>query len=332
MEEFLVIIGNSNRLLGDRICRVLDVKPINTTIKKFSNGEICVKIHENIRNKNVVIIQTGSKSADGKYTVNDIVMETQVIIDACNRSSAKSICVVYANFPYARQDKKCRARAPIASAMMCNMLNMSGVTRLVTMDLHSEQIQGMFNGPFDNLYGINSFCNVMKHWLPFSYKDDEWMIVSPDAGAVMRAQEMANRMRVQMAIMSKRRNYSKTSTVESTVLIGPDIKGMNVIIVDDMADTCGTVVKATEELKKRGAKDIYIVVTHGILSGPAIDRINNCDSITKIVVSDSIDQTVNFDKVKKGKLQTFSVAQTFAQAIKAIHTPGGSISALFNDS
>lgn len=342
MEEFQVIIGNSNYEFGKKICSLLNVTPVNTTIKMFANREICVKIHDNIRGKNIVIIQTGSSCYTDSnnrdinvmneyYTVNDILVETQVIVDACNRSSAKSICVVFANFPYARQDKKCRARAPIGSAMVCRTMEVLGATRLVTMDLHSEQIQGMFNGAFDNLYASSTIVKYIKERKFIKEEDrSNWLVVAPDAGAVTRASDLASKLKLEMAIMSKRRNYKSVNVVESVELIGSDIKGKTVIIIDDMADTCGTVVKAVEELKKRGANQIYVIVTHGILSNPAIDRINKCDAITKFIVSDTIDQGYNKTYVNKDKFEVYSVTETFAKAIRAIHTDGGSVSALFD--
>ena len=257
--------------------------------------------------------------------VNDTVVETLVLADACKRSDAKSITLIYAYFPYSRQDKKNKARAPISSSMLCNVLKTAGVTRIISMDLHAEQIQGMFDGPFDNMYAMKNFIRFLEQ----RGLDKNWIVVSPDAGGVPRARYLSEQLSLPFAIMSKKRDYSKLNTVEETILIGPEMKGKKAIIIDDIADTCGTVCKAANTLQEKGIEGVYVIITHGILSGPACDRINECSSISRIITTNTIEQSENMKKLPD-KLVVIDVSDIFAETIEALYTPGGSVSSLFS--
>ena len=261
-------------------------------------------------------------------------METYLLIRTCKRSDASNITLLCPSFPYARQDKKDNARTCISAKDIADLFTTAGIDRIVSFDLHSHQIQGFFNIPCDNFYCINMIHDylVKNHNINKEFDknlDSEYVIVAPDEGALRRVQVYANKFKMPFMVVSKERDYSQINKVDRAVLIGEKkyLEGRTAIIIDDMADTCGTVLKVGDLLISKGAKDIIVIVTHGILSGPAIDRINNCNSIKELVVSDSLPQDSKLEKCSK--LKVFSVVPTLSKIINKLNS-GGSLSELFN--
>lgn len=316
--DLKIISGTSNRSLANLIARNLNKNLVLCDIKKFSNGEVNVKIKESIRNENIVIIQTVNCSCN---SVNDILVETLILVDACKRSDPKSITLVYACLPYSRQDKKNKARAPISASMVCKIMQTAGVTRMVSMDLHTEQIQGMFDGPFDNLYSTFDMIKYLKS-PSFSASSDGAIVISPDSGGVARAKFLAEQLHLPFAMMAKRRDYNNEGCIEEITLVGPSIVNKKVIIVDDIADTCGTVCAAAKVLVEKGSSGIYVIVTHGILSGPARERLLDSENIKKIIVTNTIELSEIIKTELKDKLTVIDVSNTFSNALRAIHMPG----------
>lgn len=270
-----------------------------------------------VRGLDIYIVATGV-SRDGK-SINDHVMELLFMIRTCKRSGANSVTVLLPHYPYARQDKKDNARAPISARDFADFLTTAGIDRIVCMDLHNACIQGFFNVPCDNIYGSLAlkpfmFDNLFKD--P-SYKE-KYVSISPDEGGFKRTCKYARLFELPFMSMSKTRDYSKENFVEKTVLHGETqlLLGKTAIIFDDMADTCGTILSAAKTLKENGAKDVIVVVTHAILSGPGLDRINNSPEISKFICSDSIDQG---DRPKKcEKMMVFSVAPLYTEIVKRL--------------
>jgi ribose-phosphate pyrophosphokinase len=329
MEKVKVIAGRSNKPLAEGICQALQIKLTNSVIESFANGEIKVEINEDIRGHSVYIIQTGGNTLQG--SINDYLVETLLLIDACKRADAAKVNVVLACFPYARSDKKDRPRIPISSSMITNVLIAAGCDRIITMDLHSGQIQGFTNHvPFDNLYGIKLHIENLQNTLFLNLTkeeiNDKFVLVSMDVGGAKRIKEYAKRLSMSYAIMDKQRDYSKSNTVLKSVLVG-NVKDKIAICIDDMADTCGTILAGIEDLKIHNCKGAIILVTHGILSGPAASRINDCDFISQVIVIDTLDQTENLKLISK--LSVIDSSPLFAEVIKRI-TLGGSLSAMFN--
>ena len=328
----IILNGSSNQSLGYSISHKLETRPSDCVLDKFSDGEIQVTLKENVRNQDVFIIQTGYSNNKLNYNTNDFLMETLILIDACKRSMAKSINVIMPYYPYSRQDKKDESRSPITAKLVANMLAQSGINRLVVMDLHSSQIQGFFDIPVDNIYSVNIVIDYFENNIFHSYsqeeKDQKFIVVSPDAGAVKRTLKFAKLMGLDTAILHKQRNYGKKNTVEKSILVGEkdELKGKTAIICDDMCDTGGTLVKSVNVLVENGITDVIVVVTHGILSGPAIERINDCRYINKIIVTNSINQDANKRKCKK--LEVIEIDLLMAQVINCLNT-GESISQLF---
>lgn len=292
-------------------------------VKYHANKEIKAQIRLSVRGENVYIVATGSTYAG--RSVNDHLMEVLVLADACKRSSAKSITAVIPCFPYARSDKKDDGRCAIGAKLVSDLLTTAGVTRIVSVDLHSGQIQGFSSVPFDNLYAVKIFTEYI---VGQNMNDGEkYMLVSPDSGGAKRVNEYARRLGMKQAIMCKQRDYTAESKVDKTTLVsGGDIEGKTAIIVDDMVDTCGTMISACEELQKFGAVGCIIVATHGVLSGPAADRINACGFIKKVVVTDSLPQDEN--KRACEKLVVLSLAPLLENVMNRLES-GLSISALF---
>ena len=337
MENIKLLTGNSNEYLATLIADRLGIDLCKSTVDKFSNSEIRVKINENIRKKHIYIIQTGSKT--NSFSVNDHLMETLILIDACKRSNAKSITVVLACYPYSRQDKKDRSRAPISASLVAKMLETAGATRIMCIDLHADQIQGMFQIPVDNLTAENTIIKYLNTPGVFSkainsislngiISRDDVCIVSPDAGGAKRACSIAEKLKVPVVMIHKERNYKEINKVDKMILVGGKqcVKNKTCIIIDDMADTMGTMCLAARTLVQNGACNVVAVVTHGVLSGPAMERINDTEEITKVIVSNTLPQKENLEKCEK--LLQFDISELIANAIKAI-VYGGSISALF---
>jgi len=319
MDKVKLIAGRSNPNLSNGISKSLDVPLTNCIIDSFANGEIRVEINENIRGCFVFIIQTGASTEN--YSINDYLVETLLLIDTCKRADAAKVAVILACFPYARSDKKDRPRIPIGGSMVTNILTAAGCDRIITMDLHSGQIQGFSNEiPFDNLYGIN------LHIQNLALSNRDHVLVSLDVGGAKRIKEYAKRLKMPYAIMDKQRDYSKPGTVVNSVLIG-EVKGKVAICIDDMADTCGTIIAGMNDLQSHGATEAVILVTHGVFSDAAVVRLNNCKFISQVVCINTIDQTLIQSLVPK--LKVIDASPLFSEVIQRLAC-GGSISALFN--
>lgn len=303
--------GNAHRKLAEAICKELNVPCGNCEVGKFSDGEIFVNIAETVRGCDVFIIQPTSSP------VNDNLMEALILIDALKRASAGRINAVIPYYGYARQDRKTKAREPITAKLVANLLTEAGTDRVISMDLHAGQIQGYFDIPVDHLSGIPILAEYFKDMI-----DEDTVVVSPDIGGVVRARNFASILDLPIAIIEKRRPKANVSEVMNVI---GDIKDKNVILVDDIVDTAGTITKAAEVLKNIGAKHVYACATHAVLSGPAIERIDN-SVIEKFVVTDTIPLT---DEKKIDKIEVVSVAPIFAEAIRRIHL-NESVSILFD--
>ncbi|XP_058065344.1 ribose-phosphate pyrophosphokinase 1 isoform X4 [Anopheles bellator] len=335
MPNIKVFSGSSHPDLASRIVDRLGIDLGKVVTKKFSNLETCVEIGESVRGEDVYIVQSGSGE------INDNLMELLIMINACKIASASRVTAVIPCFPYARQDKKdkvskgfshCgklmktnewkfRSRAPISAKLVANMLSVAGADHIITMDLHASQIQGFFDIPVDNLYAEPA---VLK-WIRENIV--EWrnsIIVSPDAGGAKRVTSIADRLNVEFALIHKERK--KANEVASMVLVG-DVKDRVAILVDDMADTCGTICHAADKLVEAGATKVYAILTHGIFSGPAISRINNA-CFEAVVVTNTIPQDGHMKDCSK--IQCIDVSMMFAEAVRRTHN-GESVSYLFSN-
>jgi len=321
MNNIKLICGSSHPNLANKISNHLGIPLCECTLDKFSNSELKVEIKENIRNTEVFIIQTGCDSAT--HSINDIIIETLIMIDACKRSMAKTITIVMPYFPYSTQDKKDEARAPISAKMMANIFERVGIDRLVVMDLHASQIQGFFDIPVDNIYSLFLVNEYVK-----SMENKDIILASPDAGAIKRTLKFAKIMKLPTIFLHKQRSYEKMNTIDNMMIVGDieSIKDKHVIILDDMCDTGGTLIKCAKLLKENGAKEISCIVTHGILSGPAISRLNKTEYIKEMIVSNTLPQKINL--MRCSKLKIFDVSELLGDIITKIIT-GDSISKLF---
>ena len=273
-DKIRVFTGNSNPALAQKICECLHVPLGAARVRTFSDGEIMIEINENVRGRDVYIIQSTCAPT------NNNLMELLIMTDALKRASAATITAVMPYYGYARQDRKAAPRTPITAKLVADLITSAGVDRVVTIDLHAGQIQGFFNIPVDNLYA----APVILEYLKTRFTGEEVVMVSPDAGGTERARAFAKRLECTLAVIDKRRTGPNVAEVMH--LIG-DVRGKTAIILDDMIDTAGTLTQAAKALKENGAKAIYACATHGVLSGPAIERINNSD-IEEIVLTDTI--------------------------------------------
>jgi ribose-phosphate pyrophosphokinase len=310
MDKLTIFSGNANRKLAEDICESLNVSLGDSNVSSFRDGETRVKINQNVRGKDVFIVQTTCNPA------NENLMELLIMIDAVKRASAKRITAVLPYFGYARQDRKDQPRVPITAKLVANLLTRAGAHRVITIDLHAGQIQGFFDIPLDHLYAVSVFEEYFK-----KKKLEDLVIVSPDVGGIKMARAYAKRMGADLAIVDKRR--IDDSSAEVMHIMG-DVKGKNVVLVDDIIATAGSLAEAAAALKKNGAKDIYAAITHPVLCGPAIERLENSE-IKELVVSDTI--PLEADKKSK-KIKQLSVAHLLGEAIRRIHNEE-SISALF---
>lgn len=308
-----ILSGTSNLSLSKSIARQLKLKLVNTNIKSFADGEVYVEINENIRGNSVFVIQSTSTPA------NDNLMELLLCIDALRRSSAKNITAVIPYFGYARQDRKVVPRTSISAKLVSNLITNAGASRIVTVDLHSGQIQGFFDIPVDNLFTTPLFARYIKKNL----KNKNLICVSPDVGGVQRTRGLATKINVDLAIIDKRRLQPGKSQVMR--IIG-NVQNKECIIVDDIIDSGGTIVNAVDALIREGAKSVYVFVTHAVLSGEAINKIKK-SKINKLIITDSIDNTKKIKNVSK--IQVLSIAPLMAEAIKRISN-STSVSSLFN--
>ena len=303
---------NSNLALSEEIATTLNIPLTKASIKKFSDEEIFVEVNENVRGQDVYVIQSTSKPA------NDNLVELLVCIDALKRASAKQITAVIPYFGYARQDRKPGPRTPISAKLVANLITKSGADRVLTIDLHAGQIQGFFDIPVDNLYAAPILLEDIKK----NYDLDRTVIISPDVGGVVRARYIANRLNIGLAIVDKRREAANISEVLN--IIG-DVKEKNCILIDDIVDTAGTLTNAGEALLNVGAKTVSAYVSHGVLSGNALEKIKK-SVLKEIVTTNTISSLISEDK---NKIRRLSVAPLIAEAVKRIDNHS-SVSSLFN--
>ena len=315
--EIKVFTGNSNPEFAKTICKSLGIELGNSEVKTFADGEVSVSLMETVRCADVFLIQSTCKP------VNDHLMELLVMIDACRRASAGRITAVIPYFGYARQDRKAKSRDPISAKLVANMLTAAGADRVLTMDLHAAQIQGFFDIPLDHLLGNPSFVDYFMEKFPEDkYDHDEFVVVSPDVGSVARARAFAAKVHMGLAIVDKRRQ--KANVCEVMNVIG-DVRGKTCILYDDMVDTAGSLCNAARALVEvGGAKAVYACATHGVLSGPAYERIED-SPIEEMIFLNTIPQVAN---TASNKLKFLDVAPIFARAISHVHE-GSSIADLF---
>ena len=307
-----IVSGNSNLPLAKKISTHLGVPLLDATIKKFPDKEIFVEIKENVRGEDVFVIQSTS------FPANDHVMELLITIDALKRGSAKRIAAIVPYYGYARQDRKSGPRTPISAKLLANLISIAGANRALMVDLHAGQIQGFFDIPTDNLFAAPVFISDIKK----KFKSENTIIVSPDVGGVVRARAIAKRVDCELAIIDKRRERASVSEVMN--IIG-EVEGKNCILIDDICDTAGTLTNAATALKNGKAKSIYAYITHGVLSDPAIERIEN-SPIDKMIITDSI--LARDDVKKSNKIDILSIAPLIGEAIERI-TDNRSVSSLF---
>lgn len=285
MENTRIFSGTANQPLAEAVCKHLRVKLGKLEVRRFSDGEVFADISESVRTKDTFIIQPTCPP------VNENLMELLIITDALKRASAGSIYAVVPYYGYGRQDRKVLPRAPITAKLVADVIVVAGIRRMVTVDLHAGQIQGFFNVPVDHLYGFP----VLVKYLQEKYSDEEIVIVSPDAGGMERARKYANELGAKLAMADKRR--TGPNIAEISYVIG-DVKDKTAIIVDDIVDTAGTATLAAKILMEEGAKKVSLCCTHGVLSGQAIDRINN-SHFDEVIITDSIPQQENKKSVKR---------------------------------
>ncbi len=307
-----LLTGNSNKVLSKNIAKYLKTKLVNSSIRKFSDGEIYVEINENIRGNSIFIVQSVSSPA------NDHLMELLLCIDALKRSSAKNITAVIPYFGYARQDRKVVPRTSISAKLVSNLITKAGADRVVTVDLHAGQIQGFFDIPVDNLFATPIFARHARKKI----KSKRIICVAPDVGGTERARALGKLLGVGLAIVDKRRPKAGQSKVMNVI---GDVKGQTCIIVDDIIDSGGTIVNAAKALKQRGAKEVFVYITHGVLSGDAVKKIKN-SVIKNLVITDTID---NGGKIKNVKnIEVLPISALMGEAIKRISN-STSVSDLF---
>ena len=312
--DLVVFSGNSNKPLVKEICEYLDIPVGRCEVSRFSDGETQIEIAENVRGRDVFLVQSTSTP------VNDHLMELLIMIDAARRASAASITAVVPYFGYSRQDRKVAPRTPITARLVADLITSAGADRFVSMDLHAGQIQGFFDMPSDHLYASPILLDDMKR--KYGSRPDEVVVVSPDAGGVERARAFAKRLAAGLAIVDKRR--PKANVAEVMQIIG-DVRGKTAILLDDMIDTAGTLTLGARALSEAGARKIVAYAVHPVLSGPAIERLQS-SPIEEVVVTNTIPLRENALACKK--ITQLSVAKIFGEAIRRIHS-GDSLSTLF---
>ncbi len=309
-DKLLVFSGNAHPKLAKDICKYLDVSVGDALVGRFSEGEVRVKINENVRGKDVFIIQPTCPP------VNDNLMELLILIDALRRASSQRITAVIPYFGYARQDRKDQPRVPITAKLVANLLTKAGADRVLTMDLHAGQIQGFFDIPLDHLFAVNIFVEYFK-----KLKLNNLVIATPDVGGIKMARAYAKRLSAQLAIVDKRRISADQAEVMNVL---GEVKNAQVVIVDDLIATGGSVIEATEALRKHGAKEVYVAITHGVLSGNALELIDK-SPLKQLLITDTIPMS---NSKKHPKIKVLSVSELLAEAIKRIHNEE-SVSSLF---
>ena len=308
-----ILSGNSNRPLAEAIAASLSIPLTKATVRRFSDDEIFVEIHENVRGEDVFVVQSTSSPA------NDNMMELLICLDALKRASARRITAVLPYFGYARQDRKSAPRTPISAKLVANLIVAAGAHRVLTLDLHAGQIQGFFDIPVDNLYAAGEMIADIKQ----TFSNGNLMIVSPDVGGVVRARAIASRLDADLAIVDKRREKAGISEVMN--IIG-DVKGRNCVMVDDIVDSSGTLCNAADALKTAGANEVHAYVTHAVLSGGAVARVS-ASQLKSLVVTDSIVMTEAMRV--SDSIKTLSIGKLMAEAIRRISIES-SVSSLFN--
>ena len=308
-----IVAGNSNPTLCKEIARYLGIAPTKADIKRFADQEVWVEIHENVRGQDVFVIQSTS------YPANDNLMELLVCIDALHRASARRITAVLPYFGYARQDRKPGPRTPISAKLVANLITVAGANRVLTIDLHAGQIQGFFDIPTDNLYAEP----VLLRDIQEQYDGENLMFVSPDVGGVLRARRLASRLNADLAIVDKRREKAGVSEVMN--IIG-DVEGRDCILVDDIVDSAGTLCNAAKALKEHGAKSVSAYVSHGVLSGKAVERVTN-SVLKQLVITDSIAPTEAV--LACPNIRIVTIAPLIAEAMRRINDES-SVSSLFD--
>lgn len=312
MKEVKIFSGTSNVELAEKIAKKLDLELGKAKVVRFKDGEIYVRVDETVRGRDVFVIQPTSGP------VNENLMELLIFIDALKRASAKTINILMPYYGYARQERKSSPREPITAKLVANLLTVAGADRVVTMDLHADQIQGFYDIPVDHLQALPLLA---KYFINKGLRGEEIVVVSPDIGGVKRARKLAEWLDCKIAIIDKRRPKPNLSEVMN--LIG-DVEGKKAIFIDDMIDTAGTITNGVEAIMKRGAKESYICCSHAILSGPAVERLEKC-TVKEVIVTDSI----RLPKEKKiDKIKVLSIDKLFAETIRRI-VNHKSISALF---
>ncbi|KAL8980671.1 MAG: hypothetical protein Q9205_004316 [Flavoplaca limonia] len=309
-----LLTGNSHPELAKSVADRLGIELTKIMVLQYSNQETSVTIGESVRDEDVFVLQS---TAPGD--INDGLMELLIIINACKTASARRITAVIPNFPYARQDKKDKSRAPITAKLMANMLQTAGCNHVITMDLHASQIQGFFNVPVDNLYAEPSTLR----WIRENLDVGKAVIVSPDAGGAKRATSIADRLDLNFALIHKER--ARPNEVSKMTLVG-DVHGKIAILVDDMADTCGTLAKAADIVMAHGASEVVAIVTHGILSGNAIETLND-SKLSRVVVTNTVPHAEKKERCEK--LETIDISPTLAESLRRTHN-GESVSFLFS--
>ena len=310
----VLFTGNANPVLAQQIASHLGIELGQATVGRFSDGEVTVEIHQNVRARDVFVVQPTCAPT------NEHLMELAFMVDALKRASARRITAVIPYFGYARQDRRPRSmRVPISAKVVANMLETVGVERLLTMDLHADQIQGFFDIPVDNIYASPVLLSDLKSK---SYSD--LVVISPDVGGVVRARALAKQLGCDLAIIDKRR---PTANVSEVMHVIGEVEGRNCVIMDDMIDTAGTLVKAAEVLKERGARSVYAYCTHPVFSGPAVERLRN-SAIDEVVITN----TIPLSEEARGcaKIRQLSVAFLFAETIRRI-SDGESVTSLFSE-
>ncbi len=308
-----LVAGNSNAPLAESISDYLSVPPTEATIRRFADGEVFVEIQENVRGEDVFVVQSTSSPA------NDHVMELLICMDALRRASARRITAVIPYFGYARQDRKPGPRTPISAKLVANLIVTAGANRVLTLDLHAGQIQGFFDIPTDNLFSVPVFSRDIKDQLP----ENNLTVVSPDVGGVVRARALASRIGAQLAIVDKRRERAGVSEVMHVI---GDIEGRRCILFDDIVDSAGTLCNAADALAEQGATSVHAYVTHGVLSGEAVNRVEN-SALVSLTVTDSIQVTEAMKR--SAKLRAVEIAPLIGEAIRRI-SEESSVSSLFD--
>ena len=311
MNDYIIFSGNSNPELVKKICRFLDVQPGSAKINTFSDGEVQIEINTNVRGRDIFVVQSTC------LPVNDNIVELLLMIDAFKRASARRITAVMPYYGYSRQDKKVAPRVPISAKLVADLLTTAGANRVITMDLHAGQIQGFFNIPVDNLFA----APVILSYIRKNFNSDI-VIVSPDAGGVERGRAFAKRLNAGLAIIDKRRD--RPNEAKAMGVIG-EVEDKTVIILDDMADTAGTLTEAAGAVMENGAKEVFACCTHPVLSGPAVDRIAS-SVIEKVIVTDTI--PLRQPAIESGKFHVLTIADLFGEAILRSHR-GDSVAKLF---